>query len=450
MKKIKIANAHGFLGDRQTAAKDLLTRAQDIDFITFDFLAELSMSIMALEKKKGRPAYAKDFPSIIQSLVPFWNQGLNFKVVANAGGLDPKGCAEAVREALQEASARPLNIAYILGDDVLELLQTASDEEFPSLDRDETIAPYRERLVSANAYIGSDAIKEALDAGADIVVAGRVADPSLTVGPCLHAFQWSNTDLDKIAQATVAGHLIECGTQVTGGISTKWLDIEDPTHMGFPIAVIHEDGLFSITKPEGTGGLVSVEIVKEQLLYEIGDPDLYISPDLTVSFTCIEAEETAKNCVEVRGAKGRQPTDSYKVVATYQAGFRAEAMLVIFGDQAFRKGRKLGQVLLERVREQGFEFDDAVIECLGSGEAAPGRKDFSVPEIVLRIAVRGSEDALQCFAKEIAPLVTSGPQGVAGYASGRPKIRPVFQHYPTLISKEKVQTTIYFISSEGL
>jgi hypothetical protein len=422
-KSIKIANAQGFLGDRQNAAAELIKNARDIDYITFDFLAELSMSILAIQQEKGKPAFATDFPEIMASLVSFWNEGLNFKVIANSGGLDPEACARATEEAVKGAG-RPLKIAYVTGDNVLQELK---DEKF----------------VSANAYLGADVVKEALELGADIVITGRVADPSLTVGPCLYEFGWGPENLDAIAQSTVAGHLIECGTQVTGGICTKWLELEDPVHMGFPIAEIFADGRVLITKPEGTGGIVDIDTVKEQILYEISDPDHYISPDAVVSFSYLELEQISTNCVEVRNAKGLPATDTYKVVATYRNGYRAEALLVIYGDQAVRKGRRLGQVVLDRVIAQGHTFDDFVIECLGSGDAAPGPKDFSVPEIVLRVAVKGSYEALECFSKEIAPLVTSGPQGVSGYTTGRPKIREVFQYYPTLISKEKVTPQIH-------
>lgn len=448
MRTIKIANAQGFLGDRQNAATELLKNAPDIDYITFDFLAEVSLSIMAIEKEKGEKGYAKDFPKIIESLIPFWNEGLSFKVIANSGGLDPKGCAEATAALLKNALNRPLKIAYVTGDNVLELLKTCDGNDYPCLETNEGIASIQEDLVSANAYLGGNVINQALKEGADIVITGRVADPSLTVGPCLYEFGWEENAFDVIAQATVAGHLIECGTQVTGGISTKWLEIEDPVHMGFPIVEMHEDGTFILTKPEGTGGVVDIDTVKEQILYEISDPDHYLSPDATISFTCLELEKKSLNRVEIRNAKGRDPTSTYKVVATYRSGFRSEAMLVIFGDQAVRKGRRLGQVVLERVASQGYTLDDSVVECLGSGDAAPGPKDFSVPEIVLRIAVKGSYEALECFSKEIAPLVTSGPQGVSGYLSGRPKIRPVFKHYPTLIEKDKVTTHVHTITVE--
>jgi len=424
LKTIKIANAQGFLGDRQNAAADLLSNARDIDYITMDFLAEVSLSIMALEKEKGLPGYAKDFPKIMESLIPYWKEGLSFKVIANAGGLDPKGCAQATREALGDLS---LKIAYVIGDNVLGLIEDAP-----------------EQLVSANAYLGADCIKKALELGADIVITGRVADPSLTVGPCLYEFNWNPDDYDKIAQATVAGHLIECGTQVTGGIATKWLEIEDPVHMGFPIVEMQEDGIFYITKPEGTGGIVNTDVVKEQLLYEIGDPDNYISPDAVVSFAWLDVQQIAANRVLVTGARGREPTSTYKVSASYRAGYRTEAMLVIYGDQAVRKGRRLGQVLIDRVMALGHKIDDFVIECLGSGDASPGPRDFSVPEIVLRVAIRGPKETLECFAKEVAPLVTSGPQGLTGYMSGRPKIREVFQFHPALIEKDKISWEVLF------
>lgn len=449
MKTIRIANTQGFWGDRQQATAELLKKETDIDYITMDFLAEVSMSIMASEKEKGRSGYASDFPKIIASIVPFWNEGRLFKVIANAGGLDPKGCAESVLKELEGINC-PLKIAYVTGDDVLSLLQNATQDDYPNLETAKNIGSIQDRLVTANAYLGADVIKQALSLGADIVITGRVADPSLTVGPCLYEFNWGPVDFDQMAGATVAGHLIECGTQVTGGISSRWLEIEDASSMGFPIAEIREDGTFTITKPEGTGGLVNIDTVKEQLLYEIGDPDQYISPDVIVSFTRLELEQSGTNRVDVRNAKGRQTTSTYKVAATYRSDFRAEGMLVIFGDQAVRKARRLGQIILDRVNAQGYDFNDSVIECLGCGDASAGPKDYSVPEVVLRIAVEGSWEALSCFSKEIAPCVTAGPQGVSGYLGGRPKIRQVFKYYPTLIEKEKVQTNVVIIAREPL
>ena len=457
---LKIANASGFWGDQPDAAARLVAAQPDLDFLTLDYLAEVSLSIMAIVRAKDPTAgYARDFVEVLRSLVPFYQAGGKTKIVTNAGGLDPASCARACAEVLQAAQLPHLKIFTVSGDDVLTHLRpnqpapprqcnpigyTGTGVFFENLDTGAPLASIAPRLVTANAYLGSAPIAEALRAGADIVITGRVADPSLTVGPCLAHFGWKPTDYDRIAGATVAGHLIECGTQATGGFSTDWLDLPDNDNLGFPIVEVSADGSCVVTKPAGTGGAVTVPIVKEQLLYEIGDPGHYLSPDVTVSFLTLHVESVGENRVRVSGATGRAPTDSYKVSATYRDGYKSHGLITIFGHDAVRKARHAGDGILRRLQARGCTYRETLIECLGTGASVRGlvshMSDTQLVETVLRVSVAAdTKEPVERFTKEIAPLVTCGPQGVTGYATGRPKVLPIFGYWPCLISKSLVK-----------
>lgn len=388
----------------------MLEQQPDLDYLTLDYLAEVSMSIMAIQKEKD-PAlgYARDCLAVIESLVPYWKNGGKCKLITNGGGLNPRGLAVACKKVLKDL---PLKIGVITGDDVLGLIKA----EKP--------------LVTANAYLGAKPISIALQLGADIVIGGRIADPSLTVGPCLYHYRWAHDAYDKLAGATIAGHLIECGTQVTGGISTDWLNIPDPAHIGYPIAEIAEDGSCIITKPPQTGGKVSVQTVKEQLLYEIGDPAAYKSPDVIVSFLGLEVKEVGENRISVRGALGMPPPYTLKVSATYRAGYQAEGTLAFFGNSAEKKARKAGEVLLSKL-----QLEKTVMETIGNDNSC-----------FLRIAARDpKKEALIPFVKSFAPLVTAGPQGTTGYFGKRAEIRPVFGFLPYYIESRvpKVNVDIF-------
>ena len=450
-KNVKIGNAQAFWGDSPQAAARLAAQQPDLDYLTLDYLAEVSMSIMAIKKEKDpNEGFARDFLDVVRSLVPFWKQKRPLKVVSNAGGLNPMGCAQACADILKKAGCGPLKICIVDGDNVLEAIKANPDNPlFANLETGETLGTISGSLVTANAYLGAKSIAEALKMGANIVITGRVADPSLTVGPCAAHYGWEWNDFDRIAGATVAGHLIECGTQVTGGISTNWLDISDPARIGYPVAEIFEDGSFVITKPSGTSGRVSLETVKEQLLYEIGDPDNYLSPDASVSFLSLKLAEKGPDSVHVSGAKGRPPPDTFKVSATYKDGFKAEAFLAIFGHDALKKAKRCGEVILERVQENGYAIQRSCIECLGSGDVVPGvfaNREPDLLECVLRICVADQRlEALVSFSKEIAPLVSSGPQGVTGYTAGRPHIRQIFGYWPCLIKSANLEPQIHCI-----
>ena len=458
-KPILIGNAQGFWGDSVDAPARLVSQQPDLDYLTLDYLAEVSMSILALQKERDATGgYARDFVEVIRSLVPFWRDGSKVRVITNAGGLNPQGCASACAEVLRQAGIRPMKIGVVTGDDVLPVLQTdAGTKAFTNLETGEPIKKISESLVTANAYLGAQPVADALAAGADIVITGRVADPSLTVAPCMAEFGWSPNDHDRIAGATIAGHLIECGTQVTGGISTDWLQIPDAANIGFPVVEVSRDGACVVTKPERTGGVVNERTVKEQLLYEIGDPDNYLSPDVTVSFLSLQVRGEKKNRVRVGGAKGRPASSSYKVSASYRDGFWAQGTLTIFGRDAVAKARRCGEIILQRVRAAGYKLQRSNVECLGAGACLPGGLDkfieqprkLSGLETVLRVTVADPRrEAVERFAKEMSPLITSGPQGVTGYAAGRPRVHPVFGYWPCLIDKKLVKPQVTIMTTD--
>jgi hypothetical protein len=274
-----------------------------------------------------------------------------------------------------------------------------------------------------------------------------VADPSLTVGPCLHEFGWSPSAFDCLAGATVAGHLIECGTQVTGGISTDWLDLPEAAHIGFPIVEINSDGSCTVTKPKQAGGCVNLRNVKEQLLYEIGDPSCYLSPDVTVSFLTLQLESEGLDRVSVQGASGRQPSDDLKVSATFRNGYWTQATLTIIGHAAAQKARRVAEIIIERVMDAGFRLEHIKVECLGAGELIPGAaRSDAATEVVLRMAVADSRrEAVERFSREFGPMITAGPQGITGYAAGRPKVHPVFGYWPCLIPKADVKAEVQLL-----
>jgi hypothetical protein len=454
---LRIGNASGFWGDAPDAPAQLVAQAPDLDYLTLDYLAEVSMSILAKQRERKPDAgYPADFVDVVRSLAPFWRDGRRFRVVTNAGGLNPMGCARACATVLTEAGCGGTKIGVVSGDDVLPLVRSAlaadaNTEAFRHLETGARIGTIADRLVTANAYLGASPLVEALAGGADLVVTGRVADPSLTVAPCVHHFGWSASDWPRIAGATVAGHLIECGTQVCGGISTDWLSLDRPEAIGYPIVEVADDGSCVVTKPPGTGGRVNLRTVKEQLVYEIGDPGNYLSPDAAVSFLSLRVEDQGGDRVHISGATGRAPPASYKVSATYRAGFRASGVLTIVGRDAATKARRCGEVVLKRLAAAGFSPQRSRVECLGAGDALPGVLPASASgglEVVLRISVADERrEIVERFTREIMPLVTNGPQGTTGYAEGRPAIREVFGYWPTLIERDKVKAKVELISS---
>lgn len=452
MKRIRIGNGCGFWGDNLEAPIRLAAAGQ-LNYLTLEYLAELTMSILAVQKAKDPTAgFATDFLDVLGRLAPILADQSGLKIVTNAGGMNPRGCANRAREVLTRAGLKAHRIAVVTGDDLMPRLDEllSSGHTLNHLDSGEPLSSIRDRVVSANAYLGARPIAEALSAGAGVVLTGRVADASLTVGPAAFEFGWgfAETDLDRLAAATVAGHLIECGAQVTGGL---WVNADDSTRLadvGYPVAEIAEDGTFRISKPAGSGGVVNVETVAEQLLYEVADPSQYFTPDVVADFTTVQLKDEGGDVVSVRGGTARGVTDTYKVSVAYRDGYAAAGTLLIFGPNAAEKARRSGAVILEKLRRAGLTFASSHVEALGSGDCVPGvvKSTGDPAEVVLRVAVRDPhKGAVERFAKEFAPLVTSGFPGTTGYTTGRPPVREVFAYWPALIAKSAAPSQVEFV-----
>lgn len=444
---IRIGNGAGFWGDNLDAPIRLAEEG-GLDVLTLEYLAELTLSILAHQRRKDPDAgYVSDFPETLARLVPVLRAQPGLRIVTNAGGLNPLGCARECARILCKAGHPDMRVAWVAGDDILPRLDIlkAGGEAFRHFDTGEAPDRIRADFVSANAYLGARSIAEALGQDARIVITGRVADASLTVGPAMHAFGWAWDDWDRLAAASAAGHLIECGAQVTGGLLTRWHSVRDYDRIGYPIAEIDPDGGVVITKPEGTGGVVNRESVSEQLIYEIGDPTAYHTPDVTVDFSGVELEESGRDRVAVRGAKGRPPPDTLKVSCAYANGFAARGDLVVCGSDAAAKARAAGDILLDRLRAAGAAPETHYVEILGQGSNFPGSAvDPSLlREVVLRVSVRDPDRRkVERFCREFSPLVTSGPPGITGYAGGRPLSRPVLSYWPTTVRRDKVPAAL--------
>jgi hypothetical protein len=450
MPAIRIGNGCGFWGDNLDAPIRLTEHGR-LDYLTLEYLAELTMSILALQKQRNPEAgYAGDFLDVLERLVPLWQKQPRLKIITNAGGMNPQSCAVKARAILDRAGLQDRKIGIVTGDDLLPNLDRLISEghTLSHLDSGEPLSKIREKIVSANAYVGAMPIVWALQKGASLVISGRVADASLTLAPAAHEFGWKWDDWDRLSAGSVAGHLIECGAQATGGLWCQWEEVKDLANVGYPIAEIEPTGVFRITKPAGSGGAVNRETIAEQLLYEVGDPAAYLTPDVVADFTSVQLCEDGLDSVQVEKARGKPATDSYKVSIAYRNGFATAGTLVISGPKAVKKARLCGQILLDRLRSIGCEPAQALVECLGAGDCVPCVLPPAAdpPEVVLRVNARDPRKAiLERFSKEFAPLVTSGPPGVTGYTTGRPVVRELFAYWPALISKKAVSAAVSII-----
>jgi len=445
--QVRIGNGCGFWGDNLDAPI-ILAHQGRLDYLTLDYLAELTMSILALQKERDSQAgYATDFLDVLERLAPVLRDQPPLKIVTNAGGMNPAGCAAKAKEILKKAGLDNRTIATVTGDDLMPDLDQLMSQghALANMETGEPLSSIRERAVSANVYLGAKPIADALKLGASVVITGRVADASLTLGPAAHEFGWSWDDWDRLSAGTVAGHLIECGAQVTGGLWCNWQEVPDLANVGYPIVEIEPSGFFRVTKPPNSGGRVNQETVAEQLLYEVGDPAAYLTPDVSADFTSVSLSETEADVVQVSGARGKPATDSYKVSIAYRDGFTASGTLVICGPDAQTKARRSGEMILERLQRAGCTFEHSNIECLGAGDGVPGviPAQETPPEVVLRVSVHdGRRSVVERFTKEFAPLVTSGLPGTTGYTTGRPSVREVFAYWPALIDKKAVKPQI--------
>src|SRR5881227_3493211 len=451
-KRIRIAGGQGFWGDLPDAPVRQV-EGGPIDYLMLDYLAEVTMSIMQKQKARDPKAgYARDFVSLMKEILPTC-VARDIKVVANAGGVNVEGCAAAVREVARELGVPgKLKIGIVTGDDILGRIDDliAGGIELRNMDTDDPLNTVRDRIQSANAYLGAAPIVEALNKGAQVVITGRATDTGLTLGPMIHEFGWADDDWDKLAAGTIAGHIIECGAQCSGGnCQYEWQSILDLANVGFPIAEASADATFVITKHEGTGGRVNVPSVKEQLLYEMGDPHEYITPDCVADFTTIQLADDGPDRVRVFGIKGRPATDSLKVSISYSAGYKAVGTLVYSWPDAYAKAQAADKILRARLDGLGLRFDQVLTEFVGANAthgplAGPPSPDLA--EVQLRVGVRGNDRAsIERFTKEIAPLILTGPPGVTGFAGGRPKVEEVIAYWPALIPKSEIEAAIEVI-----
>jgi hypothetical protein len=446
---VRIGNGQGFWGDSVDAPLDLLTRGP-LDYLGLDYLAEVTLSIMMRQRLRDAHAgYAADFITLLRRALPVIT-GRGVKVVTNAGGLNPSACREETFRVARELGISGLKVGVIEGDDLLPRLGELCDLGYhlEHMDTGKRLCDVpRDQVLSANAYLGARPVAAALDNGAQIVLAGRITDTSLALGPLVHEFGWQEDAWDLLASGTVAGHIIECGAQATGGNFSRWWEVPDLWDVGYPVLECAADGSFVVTKHPGTGGLVTTATVAEQLVYEMGDPRNYITPDCVADFTTARLQEDGANRVRVSGVRGGPRTEFYKVSASYQDGWKSSGQLVISGPRAVEKAQLAADLLWRRLAKAGVTFkdEDRVTEILGGGacHSGLGKVTADPPVVVLRLAVRGPDRAaVSRFGYELAPLVTSGPPGVTGFAGGRPKPQEIVAYWPALIPKDQVDTHV--------
>ncbi len=443
-KSVRIGCGAGFWGDSPEGPRQIVEAG--VDYLILDYLAEITMSILARMKARNPDlGYATDFVDMVMNPLAGTIAEKRTKVVTNAGGVNPQACRAALEAIFKQAGVN-LKIAVVCGDD---LSARVDDYRAAGVSEMFSGAPMPGQIASVNAYLGAFPIAAALAAGADIVVTGRTVDSALALGPLIHEFGWKPGDHDLLSAGSLAGHIIECGTQATGGVFTDWRKVVGWDDMGFPIAECRADGSMVITKPEGTGGLVSVGSVCEQIVYEVGDPASYVLPDVTCDWTGVTVEQSGGDRVTVRGARGRAPSSTYKVSATYADGYRSAVTVMIAGRDAVAKARRTGEAILARsqrlMKQAGFgEFAETSIEVLGS-EASYGAQSRALDtrEAVLKIAVRhSSKDALKIFGREIYPAATAMAQSLTGFSGGRPEPQPVIRLFSFLADKNDVAVSV--------
>ena len=453
---VRVAGGQGFWGDWLEAPYRQVTGGP-VDYLMMDYLAEVTMSI--LQKQKSRdPArgYATDFITQMERILPTIVQR-GIKVTANAGGVNPRACAMAVAAAARKLGLNgKLTIGVVTGDDLLGRLDglLARGHDLKSLDTGRPLKDVRDQVLSANAYLGAGPVVEALQRGAQVVITGRVTDTGLTLGPLMHAFGWTSDAWDQIAAGTVAGHIIECGAQCSGGNCLyDWKRIPDMANIGYPIVEARADGTFDIVKHPRTGGRIDIASVTEQLVYEMGDPRAYITPDGVADFTTIQLNQVSKDRVKVSGVRGKPATDKLKVSVAYFYGYKAVGTLVYAWPDALAKAKAADLILRQRLDDLGLKFEAIHTEFVGA-DATHGPlalKDVDVaaiPEVQLRVGVRARDEApVDRFTREIAPLILNGPPSVTGFAGGRPKPEEIVAYWPALIDKKMVQPAVELIEA---
>jgi len=451
-KQIRIAAGQGFWGDLLEAPVRQVEEGP-IDYLMLDYLAEVTMSIMQKQLSRDPAAgYARDFVPLMQRILPRCVER-DIRVTANAGGVNVRGCGEAVRVvAKQLGLGGKLRLGLVTGDDIMARLDDLLNRgiELRNMDTGEPLTKVRDQIQSANAYLGAWPIVEALNQGARIVITGRATDTGLTLAPMIHEFSWATDDWDRLAAGTIAGHIIECGAQASGGnCQYEWSSIPSLANVGFPIVEVTPDGSFLVTKHEGTGGRINIPAIKEQLVYEMGDPRQYITPDCVADFTTVRLEAAGSDRVRVSGIKGKAATEFLKVSISYAAGFKAVGTLVYSWPEAFKKAQAADGILRERLDRLGLKFDQILTEFVGVNAThgpLAGEPPSDLPEVQMRVGVRGQDrKAIERFTKEIAPLILTGPPGVTGFAGGRPKVEEIVAYWPALIPKKEIKPVVDII-----
>jgi len=442
---IRIANAGGYWGDDLTQFKRQVELGP-VDYVTLDFLAEITMSIMQKQRARDpRAGYARDFVQQVRETLPLLVER-GTRVISNAGGVNPLACRGALLE-MAQLEAKPLEVAAVVGDDLMDRLGelNAGGVSLDEMDSGASFATIRDRVSSANAYYGAWPVVEGLESGAQIVVTGRCTDTGITLAPMIHAFGWAPDDWDRLAAGIVAGHIVECGAQSTGGNFTDWRRVPKFGSIGYPVLEVSPDGSFVVTKHAGTGGRVTVRTVKEQLVYEMGDPRSYITPDVVADFATARLEQVGRDRVRVWGVKGRPAPGNLKVSASYFDGWKASGAIIISGPDAVAKARAFGELFWERVHTT---FTATHTELVGHSSCwGPLAPPVDSPEILLRLSVRDSDRAkIEAFSKMIPAVILSGPPGVA-VTGGRPAAQEVVAYWPALVPRDQVKPRL--VTREG-
>ncbi len=450
--KIRIASGQGFWGDLIDAPYHQVTKGE-IDYLVMDYLAEVTMSILQKQKNKNsKLGYAKDIPGLMKRILPICI-GKKIKVITNGGGVNPVACAEAVIEVAKELGIKNLKIAVVVGDDIKDRVDEIISNgcELNNMDTGESIIKVKDNLLSANVYFGAFPIVEGLKKGADIIITGRTTDTGLTLAPMIYEFGWNENDFDLLSAGTIAGHILECGGQSSGGnFLGDWQSVPNLAEIGFPIAEAYPNGEFVVTKHNNTGGKVSFATVAEQLVYEIGDPSTYITPDCVADFTSIKLEDKGNDRVKVNSIKGKESTEFYKVSCSYESGYSASASLTYSWPHALTKAKAADKILRKRMENLKLNFEEIRTEFVGydscHGPLSEKIDEDKINEVMLRIAVRSHDYAsVERFGKEIAPLILTGPPSVTGFAGGRPKPSEVVAYWPALIPKKLVKPEVKII-----
>ncbi len=447
--KIRIASGQGFWGDLIEAPYWQVTKGP-IDYLVMDYLAEVTMSILQKQKNKNPDlGYARDIPGLMKKILPICKEK-GIKVITNGGGVNPVACAEAIIKVAKDIGIKNLKIGVVVGDDIKDKIDDVISAgcELNNMETGESVKTVKDKILSANVYFGAFPIVEALQIGAEIVITGRTTDTGLTLAPMIYEFGWKANNYNLMAAGTVAGHILECGAQSSGGnFLGDWQSLENMAEVGFPIAEAFPNGDVVITKHENTGGLVSFATVAEQLVYEIGDPKSYITPDCVADFSSIKLEDLGNNRVKVYDVKGNPETEFFKVSCSYASGYSAIGSLTYSWPQALTKAKAADKILRKRLENLNLKYDEIKTEFIGynatQGPLSKELNEDDINEIMLRVAVRGKDyDSIERFGKEIAPLILTGPPSVTGFAGGRPKPSEVVAYWPALIPKKLVKPEV--------